>query len=405
LRNKYLKILFAAADRFPPFRVDVAVLFGQEIAGRGHRIDWLLQSDKPLDHDIETKLYGGRAWVGRTDTGPSLWNRIRLHFFNFLNDFKMFRLMAKTPYDIILVRDKYIAGVMAVLASKFFKTKFVYWLSFPMAEASIARGYDGTAKYPILYRIRGYFYKILLYRIILPNAVHGFVQTDEMKRQVALRGVPETKMTAVPMAVDTNKIKFVGYQPKNTLEEKIVLYLGALNKFRRIDFILRVFKKVLEAIPNAKLILVGGSDVKTDEIFLHSESNRLGISDATTLTGRLPQEEAFDYVKISDVCLSYIYPSPIFDVGSPTKLLEYMAMGKASVANDHPEQRVVLSKSQAGICVPSDESAFAAAVVHLLENPSEAEQMGFRGRKYIEANRSYKETADVVARKLLQIAF
>jgi hypothetical protein len=36
---------------------------------------------------------------------------------------------------------------------------------------------------------------------------------------------------------------------------------------------------------------------------------------------------------------------------SPTKLVEYMALGKAVVANDHPDQRMVLEQSGAGICV------------------------------------------------------
>lgn len=311
--------------------------------------------------------------------------------------------MSQNRYDMIVVRDKYIAGAIAALASKMFGTRFVYWLSFPIAEASITRSYDGTAKYPLLYRVRGNYFKILLYRMILPRAKHIFVQTDEMKRQVSLYGIPAHKMTPVPMAVDTSKIQFVGYPQNNDQRERMVLYLGALNKFRRIDFVLRSFKKVLAVVPDVKLLLVGGSDVQADEAFLHCESKRLGISDAITLTGRLPQQEALDYVKMADVCLSFIYPSPIFDVGSPTKLLEYMAMGKASVANDHPEQRVVLAESKAGICVSSDETAFAEAIVHLLQNPTEAQQMGENGRQYILTNRNYKKMADIVENKMLEI--
>ncbi len=155
--------------------------------------------------------------------------------------------------------------------------------------------------------------------------------------------------------------------------------------------------------PDVKLLLVGGSEVKADELFLQAESKRLGIDHATTFTGRLPQEKALNLVKIADVCLSYIYPSPIFDVGSPTKLLEYMAMGKASVANDHPEQRAVLDESKAGICVPSSEAAFAAAIVQLLKNPAEIQSMGIKGRQYILKNRTYQKMADIVESKLIEI--
>ncbi len=42
----------------------------------------------------------------------------------------------------------------------------------------------------------------------------------------------------------------------------------------------------------------------------------------------------------------------ILRAASPTKLVEYMAMGKAVVANDHPEQKRVIEESGAGYCVP-----------------------------------------------------
>ena len=80
-----------------------------------------------------------------------------------------------------------------------------------------------------------------------------------------------------------------------------------------------------------------------------------------------------------------------------------MAMGKAVVANDHPEQRLVISESKAGICVPYEENAFAEAILHLLYHPEEAKEMGIRGRKYVEKHRSYEQIADLVETKLLQV--
>ena len=43
--RKLFRMLGVSSDNFPPRRVDVAVLFGEELAGRGHRIDWILQSE------------------------------------------------------------------------------------------------------------------------------------------------------------------------------------------------------------------------------------------------------------------------------------------------------------------------------------------------------------------------
>lgn len=105
----------------------------------------------------------------------------------------------------------------------------------------------------------------------------------------------------------------------------------------------------------------------------------------------------------ADVCVSPLYLSPIFEPASPTKLIEYMAMGKAVVANDHPEQRLVISESGAGICVPYQEEAFAAAIVDLLNDPTRAMEMGKKGRRYVEKHRTYKIITDIVENAYLRI--
>lgn len=405
MKNNYLKLLFISADKFPPFRVDVTVLFGKEIVNRGHVIDWLMQSDRPLDHTFETQWYGGKAIVGPTDTGTSILSRIKLHFLSIFHDVKMFRILQSKRYDIILVKDKFISGLLAIVASRMFSVKFVYWLSFPFPEDSFFRVKEKTVKYPLLYWLRGFAFYLLLYRIILPRCDHAFVQTEYMKSNIAKKGISIKKMTAVPMAVSIKDVPFYGHNQKeeNPQNGPVVVYLGTLIKIRRMDFLLRSFKILLTREKNARLYLVGGSEDPSDEKLLKAEAKKLGIDHAVTLTGFLPQEEAWQYVKKASVCVSPIYPSPIFDVGSPTKLLEYMAMGKAAVANDHPEQQVVLSESKAGICVPYDERAFSEAILYLIKHQDIAHQMGIRGRKYIEERRNYSQTSAVVEKKLLNI--
>jgi glycosyltransferase involved in cell wall biosynthesis len=92
--------------------------------------------------------------------------------------------------------------------------------------------------------------------------------------------------------------------------------------------------------------------------------------------------------------LSPFAPIPILNSTSPTKLVEYFYWGKATVANDHPEQRRVIEDSQSGICVPYNENDFAHAVITLLKNDELALQMGRNGRAYVLAHRDYRVIAD-----------
>ena len=109
------------------------------------------------------------------------------------------------------------------------------------------------------------------------------------------------------------------------------------------------------------------------------------------------------YVRDANVCVSPIYPSPMFNAASPTKLIEYMAMGKPVVANEHPEQSMVIEQSGAGYCVAWDEDAFAEAIVRLLNAPELATEMGERGRRYVAEHRAYDKLTDLVEKQLLAL--
>jgi glycosyltransferase involved in cell wall biosynthesis len=188
------------------------------------------------------------------------------------------------------------------------------------------------------------------------------------------------------------------------LEESSILYLGTLIKLRRLDFLVRVLALVRNDVPDATLYLVGRGDDPSDERLLETEAARLGVSSAVVFTGQLQWKEALRYVQEADVCLSPFYPTKVLNSTSPTKLVEYMALGRPVVANDHPEQKLIIEQSRAGICVPWDEDAFARAIVELLQNPESARKMGQRGPGYVAQHREYGMIAELVERRLLQIA-
>jgi len=401
-----LRLLVVSSDPYPPTRVDVSVLFGVEMAARGHEIDLILQSEAACPRAYVTAWEGGKAWIGATDLGSSLLSRVRKHLLSIMNDLRVFSRLYRGRYDMVEVKDKFISGLPAMIASRMFGARFVYWLSYPFPEHYLQRAADGTAPYPLLYRIRGRTFAWLLYRWLLPAADHVFVQSEQMRLDIAAHGIPLNKMTAVPMGVRAEMCHTGELAPaRKVLPPGVpsVLYLGTLNRVRRLDFLLRAFAEVLAAVPAARLYIVGQGDHPDDRAFLENEAARLGLQSAVVFVGQLQQSQALDYVREADVCVSPFYPTPVLQSTSPTKLVEYLAMGKAVVANDHPEQRRVIEESGAGICVPYSETAFASAIAELLRNPQQAREMGERGRRYVRAHRVYSVIADAVERRMLEI--
>jgi glycosyltransferase involved in cell wall biosynthesis len=401
-----LRLLVVSSDTFPPRRVDVSVLFGEQLSARGHRIDYILQSEQPCSAAYVANWGGGRVWVGPTNPGTSLLSRISKHARGIVHDLVLFKRLRSGDYDVIEVKDKFISGLFALLAARIYRKRFVFWLSYPMAEEYLLRAREGTARYPLLYVIRGAVSSFLLYRILLPAADHVFVQSEQMRRDVAQRGVALARMTAVPMGIKPETFSaFAGATERVLMPPGVpcLLYLGTLNKVRRLDFLVRVLAKVRVRSPETRLYIVGGGDDASDEQLLIQEARRLGVVSALVLVGQLPQAQALRYVQEADVCVSPFFPTPILNSTSPTKLVEYLAMGKAVVANDHPEQRLVLEASGGGYCVPWDEDAFAAAVTKLLADPEAAARMGQRGRQYVLEHRSYAKIAALVETVFLEI--
>ncbi|MEP6546189.1 MAG: glycosyltransferase family 4 protein [Gammaproteobacteria bacterium] len=400
------RLLVVSSDTFPPTRVDVAVLFGTELAQRGHQVDWVLQSETRCPRSYVTVWGGGRAWVGATDLGTSLYHRLRKHTLGLVNDLRQIVRLRGGEYDAIEIKDKFLAGAVASVASRLCGVRFIYWLSYPFPESYLLRAADGTARYPFLYRVRGLIFKWLLYRWLLPAADHVFVQSEQMRADVAAEGISLAKLTAVPMGISAElcaPLRPPAVRRVMPANVPCVLYLGTLVQVRRLDFLIRAFARVRNAVPAALLYVVGRGDEPEDEAFLEREVARLGLEDAVVFVGQMPQAQALDYVAEADVCTSPFHPTPILRSTSPTKLIEYMALGKAVVANDHPEQKRVIEESGAGLCVPYDEAAFAHAIVTLLENPEMARHMGERGHRYAVEHRSYRVIADLVERRLLEV--
>jgi glycosyltransferase involved in cell wall biosynthesis len=406
-QEEILRLLVVSSDTYPPSRVDVSVLFGEELAGRGHRIDWILQSQAPCETAYVAQWGGGRVWVGPTDNGRSLYDGVRKHVRGIFNDLRLFSRMRSGEYAAIEVKDKFVSGLLGSLAAWIYRKHFIYWLSYPFGEEYLLKARDGSARYRLLYAIRGYFFKFVLYRILLRVADHVFVQSEQMRRDVAAEGIPLDKMTAVPMGIKARNFATLDNRPRSRIpeRERCFLYLGTLNRVRRLDFLVRVLARVRDSVADAKLYIIGRGDHPDDEKLLLDEAERMGVSAALIMVGQLPQADAFHYIREADVCVSPFYPTPVLNSASPTKLVEYMAMGKAVVANDHPEQRLVIEQSGGGYCVPWDEDAFAGAIVRLLESPEEAMRMGQAGRTYALEQRSYHRIADEVEDVLKRVVF
>lgn len=111
--------------------------------------------------------------------------------------------------------------------------------------------------------------------------------------------------------------------------------------------------------------------------------------------GYLPPDESWRLLARAHIGAAVLYDIPNYVDSVPTKVLEYMALGKPVIASDFPLYRSIIAHSGAGICVsPRDVEAVAAAVERLATRPADAAAMGERGRAASVSLYSWRAEAD-----------
>jgi glycosyltransferase involved in cell wall biosynthesis len=181
------------------------------------------------------------------------------------------------------------------------------------------------------------------------------------------------------------------------------VYLGTLARSRRLETIVDAFALVHQRFPESTLLFVGDGDVPSERRDLEARVSRLGLENAVTFTGFIPMAEAWCIVASANVCLSPFPPSVVQDTASPTKLVEYMALGKTVVANTHPEQSAILDDCGAGVLVDWGSDAFAHGIVWAFAEPQEAADRARRGPTWVRLHRDYASIAAGVNRRLREL--
>ena len=154
-----------------------------------------------------------------------------------------------------------------------------------------------------------------------------------------------------------------------------VVYAGRLVPEKGVDIILKAFAKVLAAVPQAKLIIAGDGTEKDN---LQSLSQDLGITDAVTWLGYLPQaemEQHFTGAWVQVVPSQWAEP-----FGNVTT--EAMMRGTAVIASAVGAQPEIVVDEQTGflISIPSDVDAWENKLTMLLSDRNLAVAMGNAGR-------------------------
>ncbi|EPJ45708.1 MAG: hypothetical protein OFPII_25720 [Osedax symbiont Rs1] len=324
-----MNICFLSREEYPSYREDVATLIEKELASQ-------------CNVTFFSRRYGDRKNINN-NVCYKLTNCFdKKGQYNVLNRFvqivvliKFIFYLIKHSDNVAVVRDDPLSGYFVFLLSKIFKYKFCYWMSFLNGEMQLNDAIEKECrKRMLLAKISIWLEKKLQ---LSPN--NFIVQSEGMKALIKENFNIKHNILALPMGVNFKAIdRFLKSVNPEKSKDIIITYMGSVDYSRNINFVIEVFEEVIKKQPNCKLLLIGGSVNSSSEKDILENIKRKKLELKVTLTGHLTRQKAWELFSTSSLSISYIPRNKFFDVSSPTKFIESIALKVPVVASDIPDQ-------------------------------------------------------------------
>ncbi len=193
------------------------------------------------------------------------------------------------------------------------------------------------------------------------------------ERYVAL-GFPSQHIKYVPNGVERSRFarttQTAHLRKKWQLAEvePMIVYVGTIGLLSHpVDLLLAAFAQVVQVVPKARLMLVGGGE---DFDRVQDLARQLNIDRQMIFTGRVAPDEVPDYYALATVTVDPVQDDLIAQARSPLKVLESLAMGTPVITGDVGDRRELLQCGQLGVLVkPGDSQALAAGLLDVLRQP------------------------------------
>jgi glycosyltransferase involved in cell wall biosynthesis len=299
------------------------------------------------------------------------------------------REMEKAPPDLIYQRYGRFGwvGVEAAL-----RTGRPLFLEYNGSEVWVGKYWDRSGMLGLLARCE---------ELNLRAATRIFVVSEVERRNLLRAGVRSEKIVVNPNGVDVEKFRpgVGGARVRDELgiEDDTMLagFVGTFGPWHGA-LVLAEAITLLPATARVSFLLVGNGAERAQAERIVREG---GAEGRAVFAGTVAHERVPALLDACDVLLSPHVPltdgSEFF--GSPTKLFEYMAMGKPIVASHLGQIADVLTDEQTALLVePGDARALSEAIIRLSESAELRERLGAAARREAVERHTWEQNAERV---------
>lgn len=223
-------------------------------------------------------------------------------------------------------------------------------------------------------------------RVALGCADLVTVVSEPMRRMAIEAGADPRKLVVIPNGVAIERfspdISAGDVRARYGWEDAVVVgFVGTFDRWHGADVLAEALALAVACEPSVRGLYVGDGAMLgavTDIV----ESR--GIADRVVFVGRVPHDKVPSYLSACDILAVPTVPNPDGTefFGSPTKLFEYLAMGKAVVATPLGQVAEIVRDGENGVwCEPGDPRSLADRIVELARSPELRKRLGEAARR------------------------
>ncbi len=338
-----------------------------------------------LGHDVDLLTYhvGGSVsvpnvtiwripripFIQQVPVGPSL----RKAFLDLLLMVEALGMLMRKRYDVIHTHEE--ASFFGILLARLFGVPHLYDMHSSLPEQLSNCDYTRFAPVIGLFRwlerrvIRGS--QVII--AVCPALEEHVRRIHANARCVLIENVPPE---VAPETVSAgNLAEFKAAYSLNG--RQVIVYAGSFEPYQGLDLLIDGAVRVCGRHEDVLFLVIGGKPAQVQDYLRRVRS--LGLDAQFRFLGTRPSADT-----LRAVASAHVLVSPRSrGMNTPSKIYTYLQAGKAIVATNIETHTQVLS-SQVALLVEPTEKALAEGILHLLENPVAARQLGQRARSLFE---------------------
>jgi glycosyltransferase involved in cell wall biosynthesis len=276
------------------------------------------------------------------------------------------------------------AGVKASL-----RTNLPLFLEFNGSEVWVGQNWDKASMIPLLERFE---------RLNLEAAARIFVVSEVERRNLLRAGIADEKIVVNPNGVDTEKFRpgvggaAVRRELRVADDETLAGFVGTFGPWHGA----LTLAEAITLVPDdsaVRFLLVGSGRLRDD---VERVIRTAGKQAQVILAGQVEHDRVPALLDACDILLSPHVPfedgSEFF--GSPTKLFEYMAMGKGIIASRLGQIGDVLVNEETALLIePGNARELSEAILRLSQSSELRESLGAAARRAAVERHTWKHNA------------